>query len=128
MLTINADGIVILAGVYQLFPIKTIWFLLLAGIGGMMTYTLTRKDRTPKGYAIRGTIGIIIALVIMGALRDMFDRELTDWVSFFAGVFSYRFLMSLIKNMDSIINAVLKKAFNKFGMDFEDTKDDKSSI
>lgn len=128
MLTLNPDGMVIFAGVYQLFPIKTFWFLLLAGLGGMITYTLTHRYRTPKGYAIRGTIGIVMALVIMGALRDIAGKDFADWLSFLAGVFSYKFLMSLIKNMDAIINAVLRKAFNKLGMDFEDSKDDKSGI
>lgn len=128
MITLNPDGIVILAGVYQLFPIKTLWFLLLAGIGSMITYAITCKDRTPKGYAIRGTIGIVMALVIMGALRDIAGKNFSDWLSFLAGVFSYKFLMSLIKNMDTIINMVLRKAFNKLGMDFEDSKDDKSDI
>lgn len=126
MVTLNADGMVILAGVYQAFPLKAVWFLIVSALGGMVAYAFTKKkQKTLKDYLLKAFAGAVVGLVLMGASRDLFEKDLGYWAYFFAGVASDPFLMSLVKNMSVIVDAIMRKVFDKFGLDIvEERKGD----
>lgn len=127
MLSVNADGMVILAGSIQLFPLKVLWFYFIAGFASVFSYLVTSKERKIKGAVIFWFAGILCCFMISGAIRDIFEKEIADWISGFLGFFAYPILKKMIANTDRIVNALFNKVFQKLGIDerFEDKNDTK---
>lgn len=120
--TVNSDGMVILAGIYQLFPIKNIWFWLLAGGASVLSYLITAKKKTLKGAIGFFFIGLFVVFVIGGAIRDIFGKGIPDWGYTLLGFFAYPILKKLIENTDRIVNALYAKIFEKLGIEIKEEK------
>ena len=130
MLSVNSDGMVLFAGIYQLFPLKNIWFWLLAGCASVLSYLITAKKKTFKGAVGFFFIGLFVVFVIGGAIRDIFGRGIPDWGYTLLGFFAYPILKKLIENTDRIVSALYKKIFDKLGIELREEKrdDTESSI
>lgn len=126
MLSINSDGVVILAGTIQLFPLKSLWFYLIAGFASVFSYFLTHKSRTIKGTLFFWFAGFVCCFVVSGAIRDLFSKEIADWISGLIGFFSYPILKKMIANTDKIVNALFNKVFKRLGI--EERFDDDSKL
>lgn len=122
--TVNNEGMVILAGIYQLFPLKNIWFWLLAGCASVLSYLITAKNKTLKGAVGFFFIGLFVVFVIGGAIRDIFGKGIPDWGYTLLGFFAYPILKKLIENTDRIVNALYKKIFDKLGIELREGKRD----
>lgn len=122
--TVNNEGMVILAGIYQLFPLKNIWFWLLAGCASVLSYLITAKKKTLKGAIGFFFIGLFVVFVIGGAIRDIFGKGIPDWGYTLLGFFAYPILKKLIENTDRIVNALYKKIFDKLGIELREGKRD----
>lgn len=122
--TVNNEGMVILAGIYQLFPLKNIWFWLLAGCASVLSYLITAKNKTLKGAVGFFFIGLFVVFVIGGAIRDIFGKGIPDWGYTLLGFFAYPILKKLIENTDRIVSALYKKIFDKLGIELREGKRD----
>lgn len=122
--TVNNEGMVILAGIYQLFPLKNIWFWLLAGCASVLSYLITAKKKTLKGAIGFFFIGLFVVFVIGGAIRDIFGKGIPDWGYTLLGFFAYPILKKLIENTDRIVSALYKKIFDKLGIELKEEKRD----
>ena len=122
--SVNSEGIVILAGVYQLFPLKNLWFWFLAGCASVLSYLITTQKKTLKGAIGFFFIGLFIVFVIGGAIRDLFGRGIPDWGYTLLGFFSYPLLKKLIENTDRIVDGLYRKIFEKFGIEGKEKKSD----
>lgn len=122
--TVNNEGMVILAGIYQLFPLKNIWFWLLAGCASVLSYLITAKNKTFKGAVGFFFIGLFVVFVIGGAIRDIFGKGIPDWGYTLLGFFAYPILKKLIENTDRIVSALYAKIFEKLGIELKEEKRD----
>lgn len=121
MLSVNNDGIVLLAGTYQLLPIKTLFFYVLAGFASVLSYLITTKEKkTFRGIFNHLAVGIFVAFMIGGAVSDIFNKDITAWVSALLGFFAYPILKKLIQNTDRLVNALYSKIFKRLGIEEED--------
>lgn len=128
MLSVNSDGIVLFAGIYQIIPLKTLFFYIVAGCASVLSYLITAKEKkTFSGILNHLAVGIFVAFMIGGAVSDIFNKDITAWVSALLGFFAYPILKKLIQNTDRLVNALYAKIFKRLGIEEEDLNDDTKS-
>lgn len=124
MLSLNNDGVVILAGVYQLFPIKQVLFYGLAGVASVLSYLLTSKEKTLMGVIDLFAIGVFVAFFFDGALSDIFGKTLTGWMCALLGFCANSILRKLLNSTDNLTDALFSFFYRRYGIE-DDMKKDK---
>lgn len=126
MLGLSNDGIVLIAGTYQLVSLKTFFFYVVAGCASVLSYLITTKEKkTFRGIFNHLGIGAFVALIISGAMSDIFNKELTAlWIAAFLGFFSNQILKKLIQNTDQVVDSIFSKYLSFLDKDKKGGKDD----
>lgn len=117
MFSMSQDGLVLLAGTYQLFHIKIVGYYCLGGIGGLWGYFLDNKRKniksTFKGALFTFISTILTIYLVIGALEYVFDVKEHAYIFFLAGYFS-RYINSWIEaHAEEIVDKLSRKFFSK---------------
>lgn len=115
--SVNSDGMVILAGVYQLFPLKNLWIWLLSGCASSLSYLITSKDRKLSATLIFFCIGLFVLFIAEGIANDVFGKGIPLWVGVLLGFMSNPLLKKFLDNTDLIVEALYSKIMNKLGIE-----------
>lgn len=121
LLTLDpTTGILIYSGVYQLFPLKLIWYYILGGLGSIAGYfqeSIKRKRHpTIKGVIFTFISSMLTIYLVIGFLNYFFNVNEHGYVFFVAGYFS-RYVNAWIEvNSERIVNALFSKGFEKMGI------------
>lgn len=118
--SVNSDGMVILAGVYQLFPLKSLWFWVLAILGSILSYALSKGEKSFKGIVFFVLKALFVVFVIGGAVSDIFGKDIPDWCYTLIGFFANAILNRLIEDSELIIDKLYNMLLKKLGIEIKD--------
>lgn len=121
--SIDNEGMVLIAGVYQLFPLKNLWFLFLAMAAGVGGYLLSTREKTVSGVLISAFIVLLIVFIVGGIARDIFHTTIADWGYVLIGFFANDIARKIINSSDEIIDFFYQKTLQK--LKIEPKKEDK---
>lgn len=123
--SIDNEGMVLLAGVYQLFPLKNLWFLFLAMMAGVGGYLLSSREKSFSGVLISAFTVLLIVFIVGGIARDIFHTTIADWGYVLIGFFANDIARRLINSSDDIIDFFYQKTLEKLNIKFKSKEEEK---
>lgn len=122
-ISINSDGMVILAGIYQLFPIKNLWLWFLSGSASSLSYLITSKNKNLKTAFLFFFIGLFVLFIAEGIASDLFNAKIPLWVGVLLGFISNPLLRKFLDNTDLIVDALYSKVLGKMGLETKEREE-----
>lgn len=126
MLSVSDDGIVVLAGILQLFPIKNLWFWFLGGCASVLAYLVTTKAENRRIAVAIGVFGasLFVLFIVGGVSRDLWGINLPDWAYAILGFLSNPIIKRFLANTDIIVDALFDKILTRLGVENKDKENE----
>lgn len=128
--SVSNEGMVVLAGVYQLFPIKNIWFWFLGGCASVLAYLITTPQKQRRLTVAIGVffVALFVLFISGGIARDLFKISIPDWMYAILGFMSNPLFKKFLANTDVIVDALFNKIMKKLDVDAKDNSNEQSDI